>query len=830
MQIPWRAAPRAALSSPLTLVVSIATTLLLSFVVAAAVMHGSSAGSAAMTYQEGRLCEHAVHPVLDGSTSFPAAREVSEKAVREAGDQPVLAGFYTGIGRPDFGGLATYGRFGYRQGATDHLTVLEGGSKDGLWVPQSIARTARVKLGDRGENGKLPPVTAIYADLSQPVDQWWCSEAKHVIPNPIGGDGESTSVIWMPSLDSMAALPEDYQRTTLTLRFPQKVLPGTIAEAEALRTRGNALLARIDAHVTRSDYLAKPVEVARSTGDNVRSAILPLIGISLLIGLAGVGTVTLQWVQRRHGELRLLWCRGSRPLALGGRAVLELGFPLVLGGALGLVAARLLLGVYAPSTSLPPGTGMAAVTAVLGVVAASLLAVVAVATWQTHRTFQGRPVVLRRRWVGAVPWELATAGLAVLAWFRLRANGLGTSEKLSDLPKIDAAALTFPLLVVLTTALVAARVLRLSLGWSHHANLWGKPAAQLALRRLAAAAGPVTGVLLVGVLAIGTIAVGSSVASAQRLSLAEKSGRFVGANSAVQVGLDVALGRIAIPESLRGKTTLVGVTNTTTLVVDPATFTDGAYLSDQSPEELRQLVGSLEHTGEHVQALRIGRSSANEVKVVGLPMLRPGPSLPSFPQLGTRGYVISRESVTAPEQVGSWHLWSSLPMTELTAALRTAGLHYTNVRDRATVLNGLPFLTVEWTFGFVAAIGAVLAVVAAIALLLAIEVRRRQNAVSGALSTRMGLRPAMLLSSHLMELGALAAFAVVVGSTASALSTGFAVPRLDPAPWLSPSPVLPNLVPLLGMTVAGSALVVLAAAWMALRTARAARIGELIRG
>ena len=88
----------------------------------------------------------------------------------------------------------------------------------------------------------------------------------------------------------------------------------------------------------------------------------------------------------------------------------------------------------------------------------------------------------------------------------------------------------------------------------------------------------------------------------------------------------------------------------------------------------------------------------------------------------------------------------------------------------------------------------------------------------------------MLLSSHLMELGALAAFAVVVGSLASALSASFAVPRLDPAPWLNPAPVLPNLLPLLGMTVAGSALVVFVAAWTALRTARAARIGELIRG
>ena len=150
------------------------------------------------------------------------------------------------------------------------------------------------------------------------------------------------------------------------------------------------------------------------------------------------------------------------------------------------------------------------------------------------------------------------------------------------------------------------------------------------------------------------------------------------------------------------------------------------------------MLASLTRTGDVADALRIGRSSSVEVNVPGMPRLKPTQFLPSFPKLGTRaGYVVPRSSVTSPEQVGSWHLWSSLPLTSLTAALREAGIRYTNVQDRATVLDGLPFLTVRWTFGFVTAIGAVLAVVAAIALLLAIEVRRRQNAVSGALSTRM---------------------------------------------------------------------------------------------
>lgn len=814
MQLPWRAAPRAALSSPLTLLVSIATTLLLGFVVAAAVLHSSAAGSAALAYQQDRICPHSVHPSLDGDR-LPLSRAVAMSA------QSPLGAVYTRIGRPDFNGLATYGRFGYRPEALAHLRVVQGGGT-GLWVPQTIATAARVKLGDRLTGSPLV-VSAIYADLAHPVSGWWCSEATTVVPNSLGGDGASTSVIWVPQVADLAALPPEFTSgVSVSLRFPVEPL-STLTEAEALRDKGNALVTSLGLPLTRTDALSSAITAARTSERNVSSALLPLVVISVLVGLAGVGTVTVQWAQRRHSELRLLWVRGAGPLALGFRGVLELGLPLAIGGLLGLVAARLLLPLYAPGVVLAPGTLWAALGHVLAVVMASLAVTVLVACWRTDRTFQRRA----RSWrLAVLPWELVFAALAVLAWVRLSRNGLGTALKSGDLPRIDVAALTFPLLVVLAAALLATRLLRWSLAWSHRAQWWRVPAAQLALRRLAAAAGPVTGVVLVGVLAVGTIAVGSAVAGAQKSALDSKSGVFVGANSTVQVSQDIARGRVTLPSSLQGNTTLVGV-STGALVVDPATFTDAAIVDDAA--SVRSLLSGLRRTGETAPALRIGRSANQEIQIPGLPLVKPVAALPSFPKLGTRGYVVVRESVPAAEQVGSWHLWSSLPLSTLTSSLQAAGIHYTNVADRARVLDGLPFLTVEWTFGFVAAIGVVLAVVAAVALLLAVEVRRRQNAVSGALSTRMGMRPSVLWSSHLMEVGALASLAVAIGVVASFVSAGFAVPRLDPAPWLGPAPVLPDLGPLLGSTVLCGLVVVVVAAWLALRGVRTARMGELLR-
>lgn len=815
MQLPWRAAPRAALSSPLTLLVSIATTLLLGFVVAASVMHSSAAGGAAIAYQQSRICSQSMHPSLDGQ-GIPLS-SATQMATSNGG----LGAVYTSVGRPDFNGLATYGRFGHRPGAVENVQVLQGGG-NGLWVPQTIATAAKVKIGDKLTGSPLT-VSAIYADLAHPVSGWWCSEVKTVVPNPLAPEGASTSVIWVPRAADLALLPEDFQGwSAVSIRYPSEP-PATIAEAEALRDNGKALLAKLGLPLIRTDLVSAAVTASQTSRDNVESALLPLVIVSVLVGLAGVGTVTVQWAQRRHSELRLLWVRGAGPLALGFRGVLELGLPLVLGGLLGLAAARLLLPLYAPGTALEPGTLWVAFAEVLVVVGLSLVVTVLVACWQTHRTFQGR----RRAWrLNFVPWELFVAGLAVLAWVRLSRNGLGTTPKLGTLPKIDAAALTFPLLVVLVSALLATRLIRWSLAWSHRVQVWRMPAAQLALRRLAAAVGPVTGVLLVGVLAVGTIAVGSAVAGAQQSALDSKSGVYVGANSTAQVSQNLASGRVQLPEALRGNTTVVGVSEGA-LIVDPATFTDAAVLND--PAEVRSLLGNLRRTGEIAPALRIGRAPNQEMQIAGLPLLKPVAALPSFPKLGTRGYVLTRDSVPALEQVGSWHLWSSLPLDQLTSALQTAGIHYTNVADRARVLDGLPFLTVEWTFGFVAAIGVVLAVVAAVALLLAIEVRRRQNAVSGALSTRMGMRPSTLWSSHLLEVGAIALLAVAVGAVASFVSAGAAVPRLDPAPWLNPAPMLPDLMPLLGLMVLCGGVVVAAAAWLALRGVRTARMGELLR-
>ncbi|MGW5049645.1 FtsX-like permease family protein [Actinokineospora sp. NPDC004072] len=847
MQLPWRSAPRAALSSSLTVLVAVVASLLLTFVGAAAVLHSDAAGNAAIGYQAGRLCPQSVAPVLDHRR---VTAEEGAAVIDAAAAQAPRHGFPAPIGAlysPVYqwtwdSGLHPWSRFLWREGAMDNVTVLQGGARDGLWVPRSLAENGDIQLGDTLADPGFPKVTAIYEDLAAPVGDYWCAEQREAVVNVLAPDGGSGPVVLVPERDTFVQLfgPPSGDSVTVSVRFPLQQLPRTVDEGADIAARGAALLPDIEDQLPRPDmvttgnYFAKPVEVGREAGDTVLGAVLPLTIISLLVGLAGVAAVTVQWCQRRRAELRLLWARGAGPAALGARAVLELAVPLLVGACLGWGAARLALPWYAPSPHLTPGTAATSALIATGVFAAALLVAAAVTAAHTHRAFQGSGGRVRL-WRGLryLPWELVTGVAAYLAWARLDATPvrMAFGQPLPEQP--DAVGLAFPLLVVLTVALVAVRLLRWGLRASHRLRWWSAPAAQLAVRRLAAAAGSAVGILLVGTLAVGTLTVGVGIATAQDDAFDTKSGLFVGAESSAQISTAVATEQ-GLPPELAGTATLVGVLKTEgaiILAVDPATFTQAAWVEGDRAE-LAQRLARLDTpaAGGPLPALRIGAAPDAQARLPRIGEVDPVDHLASFPLIGDRGYVVSTAALPDPGDIDVWQVWSAEPVEALLAKLDTAGLHHLHARGKAEALDGLPFLTVRWTFDFVTALGFVLAVVAAAALLLAVEVRRRQNALAGALATRMGLRPRTLVASHLLELGSLAGASVLAGAAAGWACTAVSAPMLDPSPWLRPLADAPDLVGLVSTTLGSAIVVVALVCWSAVRSVTTARVGELIRG
>lgn len=850
-QLPWRAAPKAALSSPLTLVVAAVTALLSCFLGAAAVLNSSAAGAATVDYQAEQICPDAYGPVFNQVRLPQAATgpttEIIQRRAAEHGFGQARVAMYTGNITLEFAGQEYTTRLGYSDGALDQLELLDGTRAPGLWMGDHLALWQQIPLGTRGEHGTLPPVTGVHSDLVQPAPRWWCSQQDMAVQQRLV-DPPSGAVIFATDRATWDGMLEPGTRLErLNVTFPSEP-PRTIADAHDRNKRAEAMIADVRAdlesrglgsYLDASTPFARSVQIAEQAEDNVAFSILPLAAISVLIGCAGVGTVALQWYQRRYAQLRLLAARGAGPAALGGLAVAELGLPVLAGGVAGAALAWLLLPLYGPPGVLSAGAGIAAGGAAAGILLVSLGLLGAVVAFRCHREFQlARVSGRKRRWrlISLFPWELTTAAVAVAGWVQLRDYG-GASRSLNPLPQVNPLALTYPVFVVLTAGLLAARIAWLLLRLSHRARFWSHPTLQLAIRRLASSRAPVVGVLVIGVLAIGTLAAGNGIATAQRQALDTKSGIFVGANSRVDTETGIGEGREPLPEPLRENSALVGEltgTGSVVLVVEPETFGTVGWLDGIPADDPHALLDELNKPGDGAQvpALRVGHRADQSAELPGLPDAHAIADLPAFPIIGTQpGYVISRAALT-PEQLATvpkWSILSSAPLGEVTAALSAAGLSTPNAVDRTAALDALPFYLVEWTFSFVVLLGAVLGVVAVLALLVAVEVRRRQNALAGALVLRMGMRPRALLGSHLIELGTLAGLAVLTGVVCGLTVAGVSVPRFDPARWLAPRTELPDLTLFVTGVLGGGAAVVLAAGWIAVRSVRTARTAELLR-
>jgi putative ABC transport system permease protein len=854
--MPWRAAPKAALSSPLTMIVAAVTVMLACFLGTAAVLQASAVGGATAQYQAGITCPDSYGPTFSKTTASAASAPaviatIQRQAAAHGFGQPVVGLYTPPLGTTINGVEGFQTVLAYRGDQTlNQLELMQGSRAPGLWLGNVLAGEQHfgehATFSARGV--PLPPVTGIYHELSTPPPRWWCSQQGVAVVNRLVND----------PLDSVvfATDQQTFDKVTAALRVPYfrylsisfyEPVPQTLNEATVLVDRGKELAAAVEADLSRQGLsgaivaqvpFERSAQIATQARSNVAVSILPLAAISVLVGCAGIATVALQWYQRRFAQLRLLCARGSGPGSLGGLAVMELGLPIIAGGVAGAVLARLLLGLYGPPGGVDAQavwTGAGVAGAVL-VVSLSLLALVVRS--RAHRDFElGRIRHKASGWrlLGLFPWELATAGLAVVGWNRMIDYG-DASRLGKPLPQIDPVALTYPVCVVLTAGLLAARVAWLLLHASHRTRFWSRPALQLAIRRLASARAPVTGVLVISTLAIGTLAAGIGIANGQEEALQLKSGIYVGAENRIDTETPVGTGQIPLPAAIAPTSTRVGTTTGTgsvVLVVDPATFASDAALGRLDRGTVEDLLGRIgTRTGPAIPAIRIAHNAKQSARLPNLPDAITVGDLPLFPMIGAKaGYVISRAVLTPKEleSVPRWSMLSSSSMDELSAAMTGANLLMLDRASRETALDALPFYVVSWTFSFVALLGSVLGVVAILALLVAVEVRRRQNALAGALVLRMGMHPRALLGSHLIELGALTGLAVLTGVVCGVSVAGLAIPRFDPATFLAPRAALPDPTLFIIGVVAAGVLVVLLAGWLAVRSMRTARTAELIR-
>jgi putative ABC transport system permease protein len=585
---------------------------------------------------------------------------------------------------------------------------------------------------------------------------------------------------------------------------------------------------------TELDFVVqRSLAVARSVG----GSIFPVTLAALMTATCLVAAAGSYWVDRRRDELTMLGGRGVAPAAIGAKAALELAGPASLGGVIGLGLAVLLVGLLGPSSALEPaairnaarygGLAVVGAVAVLGVVAALRSRHLGD---ERHHRFGGR--------LGRIPWEVVPLVAAYLAYDREGLNGVPVAKGV-EVAQIDVLALAFPLLFIIGVVAAAARLLRLGLkGLRRRGRRLATPA-YLAARRLAGSPTLVLILMAASATAVGTLAYSAQLTSSLDATLRTKAGLSAGSDVATSI-----IGQGGPPDAIADDTTRVVRVDETQLsfpqvdilAVDPETFARGAMWDRSlSSRSLPDLLDRLRDPGEGpVPALVVngGLPPGSTVdfaagRVPDLP-LDPFADASAFPSMGTRALVVVDQA--AIERVGlqgSVEHWTRGDPAEIAAAYQDEPIRYLKRRDR--IIDAASFASVQWTFGYLRALGFTLALIGVGGLLLYLDTRQRERVVAYAFLRRMGLSRRGHRRSVLLEVGVTLMSGCLLGTGLAAIAGRLILSRIDPVPAVAPAPVVRYPLDQFAVTVAATLLVCWCGAWLAQRSADRARSAEVLR-
>ncbi len=587
----------------------------------------------------------------------------------------------------------------------------------------------------------------------------------------------------------------------------------------------------------RVDSIEQPGRVLRTAG---------LLVAALVVAAAGL----FAWGARR-GEHDLMLARGMSPGGVAARSALEALLPCTLGWALGIGLAGLLVAGLGPDGAVAadvwPRALFASVLALLGGIA--LLVGITVAAYlrsQTRR--RGSRAVLA--WV---PWEapLLIGGLVALQ--RLRAAGALGPRGPGGVARPSLLLLAAPILLLAGSAIVGSRLFRIAAlalrakRASRRSTSRSRPAAYLAVRRLASAPVLTAALFAASAMCLGVFVEASTLVGSLETSVEAKAQIYVGSDAQARIDTNAQIIRApAVPFTRVTRLPTAGTFTDSTerfdlLVIDPATFAGAAYWNDAlSDDPLPTLLARLhDQGGDALPAILVARTGAPtgitmqlhdlRLDVVGTARAFPG-MISQRPMLVVSGSQLEAAFGSgAPLAVSgaSEELWGRgdgaaaafegmepVPFLVLTAE------QVQDIPSIAAVIN---------TFLALNAVGLAAAILVIGGLLMYLQSRQRSQLVAYGLSLRMGMTDRAHRASLAFELLAMLVAALAVGTAVALTVATFIVPLLDPLATIPPDPlfVTPN------RTVIVTTVVLVFMAWLGswLTSLRARRtpMGEVMR-
>lgn len=769
-----------------------------------------------------------------------------------------------------------------RDGAADHVEVLDGPVGAGAWITDRAAERTGLQPGDTASlNGIEVPVAAVYRDVAgTTVDDYWCSNGDLLLLEVRGGDlvlpppvvlvdeADFSSIVeqleevevsgaWEAPAARLTAweapLAEDLTLAdltglvpTLACRTPTSAALGWCEDGERppVGTRRNRdfttdeIRADDDADFVERylhSHLPFVIRRAEAIQTSVGGGVWPVAGFAALAGIGLVAASASLWFDRRRREVTLLTVRGVSPAGLGLKAALELAAPALVGCAAGIALAYGMVAWLGPSPAIEPGAlGEAALAGGVAFLAA------AATTWLVVlvriRSRDGRRP--RRLPLGAVPWELALAWATMVSYRRLGDWGVPVGRG-ANVSRVDVWGLLFPVLFLVTAVAMLSRLLGLTVRPLRAGSRAWPTSLYLAVRRVARYRVAVLGLVAASALAAGVLGYAATMNRSLDATLETKATTFVGSDVAARVADDVT-----VPPSLDDRATLVhihqdawidvgGHEEIAVIALDPATFDRAAHWDATfSGESLGEILEALAAPplGERVPGVVVGIDAA-DVSDVGIEeigttrfQVEQVAAVDAFPGMRKPEptVFVSSDALAALDiGPGATEVWIRGERESAVRVFEESGTAFHEDRRRDDVADGAAFVTVTWTFGFMQSLGISAGLLGLGGVAVYLDARRRDRLLGYAFMRRMGLRGSQHRRALLVELGASVVVGCWVGLALAVAAAWFAHGRVDPVPTFEPEPLLrPALAVVLGLAAASVVITVAAAAFAQRRVDR----------
>lgn len=823
---PWSRAPRLTFGEPIVLLAVFAATAILACAAASAPLLLTSTASASVQRQLSALCPDAAWPSVTVA-SYPS----SQLAERDTRVPVAMTG--AGLAEPALemsagGSVALDSSSGrsnvqlfYREEALNNINIVRSVEAEGVLLPASTAETAGLTAGDTVTMlGSAVTVAGIYADLDrEPTSEFWCSyeplfrfipTISAPLPLVIATDPDT---VYRLTADDPLVVSGNLLRQPITRSWVSPIDTANITRAAgrdvisqqdaALRSAGDGT----DLRIAGDDTLQSVVARTERIEGGLVGPVIPIAVTGAAIALILVAAAGRFWADRRRREVRLLSSRGVGPGPLAVKAALELILAVLGGTIAGFFLAQLLVTTVGPSDDLEPAAvRLAVLTVAVGFVVG--LALLGLTAGLRARNTTERPIGSGRHWIARIPLELLPLAAAGYCWLAVRGEDPVVIE--AGVAKLNLLVVAFPLLFLVGAAPLVIRILIAGLpAIRRRASGWN-PATFLAVNRLAANRG-ISGVVLAAVaIPVGVFGYAVTMTATTQATLEAKAQVFVGSDRAVSTFDDARstadLDRIST-RVIRFQDVTVGGQSVQVLAIDLDTFAETAYwdsrFADQPIENLLGLLAVPDGAGA-VPALAVGLPAGEQelvfepdqplaVAVVATPRVFPGIHVDAplvILDADRLGPILTEGADRRTE------FWTRGPAEPVLDQLEAQQVRVFTVFDRDRVFVVANFLGVSFTFGYLVALAAFMAVIGLAGLLLYVETRQRSRTAAYAFVRRMGLTRRGHARAIRRELAVLLGLGSVVGAGLASIAVITSYPRFDIDPMRAPSqlltlPVLP---------------------------------------